>query len=96
MSRSRRKPFIKDGYGSRWKRQAKRYSNKKIRRKLSRQDYQLSDGMAYKNGPGLNRWDICDYSFYVDRPVRGGRYLRFGFWESEGEMKKHHRKAVCK
>ena len=75
MSRSRRKPWVKDGYGSKWKRWAKKYSNRKARRKFKDPDYEIADGMAYKNGPGLNRWDVCDYRWQVDKPIQGGSYI---------------------
>lgn len=69
MSRSRRKPWVKDGYGSKWKQAAKAYHNRKLRRKLKNPDYEIADGCAHKNGPGLNRWDVCDYRWYNEKPV---------------------------
>ena len=70
MSRSYRKPYVKDGYGSKRKPWMKSYSNRKIRRKLKNPDYEIPDGMGYKNGPGLNRWDICDYRWFTYKPVK--------------------------
>ncbi len=69
MSRSRRKPWVKDGYGTRAKRWSKTHHNRKVRRKLRNPDKEIPDGCAHKNGPGLNRWDVCDYKWYEKKPI---------------------------
>lgn len=59
MSRSYRKPYTVDGYGSRWKRYIKNCFNRKIRRKSV--DYEIADGGSYRK---MNQpWDLCDYRF---------------------------------
>lgn len=60
MSRSYRKPWRKDGYGSKRKRWMKRYANKIIRKKED-----VPNGNAYKK-VGMNQWDLCDYRYYED------------------------------
>jgi hypothetical protein len=57
MSRSYRKPIIKDGYGSRWKPRAKRWANKAVRL----YPFKITDGGSYKLL--YNSWDICDWRF---------------------------------
>lgn len=56
MSRSRRKPVVKDGYKTKWKQFQKRYANSVVRRNWS-----IKSGGAYKKY--FNSWDICDYIF---------------------------------
>lgn len=68
MAHSYRKPWVVDGYGSNWKRTAKRFHNRKVRRKLKNPNYEIEDGCAHKRGHGLNNWDICDYRWIVHKP----------------------------
>ena len=56
MTRSYKKPFIKEGYGSKRKRQAKKAANKTVA-----QTEDIPDGGAYKKVS--NSWDICDWVF---------------------------------
>lgn len=66
MSRSYRKPWIVDGYGTRHKRYAKNLANRTIRRKGI--DFEIASGKAYRKI--TNPWDICDYKWCYDpRPV---------------------------
>ncbi len=60
MSRSYRKPYATEGYGGKWRKLAKRLSNKKVRRVIG----EIPDGKAYIKH-GLNPWDICDWKFYT-------------------------------
>jgi len=56
MSRSRRKPWVVDGYkGSKRKQFFKRYSNKQIRKIKD----VISNGKAFKKH--TDSYDICDY-----------------------------------
>lgn len=57
MSRSRKAPYIKDGYKSKWKRKAKQQANQAVRNETS-----VTNGGAYKKVS--NSWDICDFIFY--------------------------------
>jgi hypothetical protein len=57
MSRSYRKPFVVDGYGTHSKKIAKRRANKKVR---SYKD--VTDGNLYKKV--MDPWNICDFRFY--------------------------------
>ena len=70
MSRSRRKAWVIDGYGSGWKKSAKRCHNQIIRHKLKDPNYEISDGGAHKRGHGLNQWDICDYKWLLKKPYK--------------------------
>lgn len=81
MARSRRKPWVVDGYGSKWKQAAKRHHNRKVRRKLKNPDYEIADGGAHKRGHGLDPWDICDYRWYVEKPI-ADKFL-FMRWNGE-------------
>lgn len=56
MSRSYRSPYMKDGYGSKWKKKAKRSANRAVRRA------DVEDGGEFKKH--YNSWDICDYNFH--------------------------------
>lgn len=96
MSRSFRKPYIKDGYGSKWKKKAKADSNRIVRRKLKDPNYEIADGMSYKNGHGLNRWDICDYRFKIDKPKDEGLYYGDFQVSTKEEMEEAYRKATTK
>jgi hypothetical protein len=60
MSRSYRKPIIKDGYGSKWKAVAKRHAARAVRI-----EDEVANGAAYKRH--FNSWDICDYKFELTR-----------------------------
>ena len=57
MSRSYRKPYYVDGYGSKRKVIAKRYANHKVRRTKE----VIADGKAYRKI--YDPWNICDYIF---------------------------------
>lgn len=57
MSRSYRSPYIKDGYGSKWKKVAKRSANRAVRRA------DVADGGEFRKH--YNSWDICDYVFHM-------------------------------
>ena len=81
MSRSYRKPWVKDGYGSNTKRRSKRYHNRKLRRKLKNPNYEIADGNAHKNGHGIDRWDVCDYRWVINKPT-GDRII---YWSWLGE-----------
>lgn len=56
MSRSYRKPWFVDGYGSKRKKWQKRYANKRVRKTLD-----VPNGKAYRKI--TNPWDIVDYRF---------------------------------
>jgi len=60
MSRSYRKPWVIDGYGSKWKKFMKNYANRRIRKK----DKVIQNGKAYKKI--TNSWEICDYKWRID------------------------------
>lgn len=55
MSRSYKKPIIKDGYKSKWKRKEKRFANKTLKNK------DIANFGNYKKH--YNSWDICDWVF---------------------------------
>ncbi len=62
MSRSRRKPWVKDGYksgtpGRGRKRKSKRRANRTVRHSTS-----VPSGGAYKKE--YCSWEICDYRWY--------------------------------
>ena len=59
MSRSYRKPWVVDGYGSKWKRFAKNQANRRIRHTKDVPDHKL-----YKKF--YSQWDICDYKWMYD------------------------------
>lgn len=83
MSRSKRKPYVVDGYGTKWKRFMKAYHNRKLRRKLKNPNFLLADGCAHKNGPGLNRWDICDYKWLEPKTPR----IISEYWTEEDQLR---------
>lgn len=65
MSRSFKKnAYIKDGYGSKWKKQAKRRANSKVK---SEDD--IANGGSYKKVS--NSWDICDWKFELPKTKKG-------------------------
>jgi len=57
MSRSFRKPFVVDGYGTPHKKVAKRRANKMVRK-----NWKVADGNAYRKV--MDPWNICDFRFY--------------------------------
>lgn len=57
MSRSRRKPWVKDGYKRPGKKIPKRTANHKVRKTES-----IANGKAYKKV--YDSWNICDYRWY--------------------------------
>lgn len=65
MSRSYRKPYATEGYGSKTRKITKRKANRAVRRSKN-----IKDGMSYKKE--YNSWDIVDYKFYIpnDRKFR--------------------------
>jgi len=67
MSRSYRKPFYVDGYGSKYKKYAKRYASRAIRRAVD-----VPNGKSYRKF--FESWNICDYKYvWNPRPrVRWG------------------------
>lgn len=58
MSRSYRKPYVVDGYGTKRKQAAKRSANRTVRHEHA------ADGAMFKKLS--DSWDICDYKFYID------------------------------
>jgi hypothetical protein len=95
MGKSRRKAFVTEGYGSKWRKSAKRYSNSKIRKKLKNIEYEISDGSYFKKGVGLDSWDICDYKFRIPIPDPNGE-CHFGNYTSYEDMVINYRKAITK
>ena len=59
MSRSYRKPWSVCGYGSKYKRFAKNYANRRIRKFKD-----VPDHTAYKKFS--DQWDICDWKSLYD------------------------------
>lgn len=59
MSRSRRKPWFVDGYGTKWKKFMKNYANRVVRHTEN-----IPDGMAYKRC--FSQYDICDWRHMYD------------------------------
>lgn len=59
MSRSFRKAWVVDGYGSSWKKYAKNQANRKVRKAKD-----LPNGSSYKKV--FESWDICDYKYPAD------------------------------
>lgn len=94
MSRSYRKPWVVDGYGTTWKRFAKAHHNRKVRRKLKNPKYEISDGSAHKNGAGLNRWDVCDYKWLIRKPFKD--MIQWGYIETIAEQNQTYSKAKRK
>jgi hypothetical protein len=54
MSRSKRKPVFKEGYGSKTKGRSKQLANR-----ATRVTKEVANGGAFKKV--FNSWDICDY-----------------------------------
>ena len=82
MSRSYRKNvWATDGQKNSKSRQwRKNLSNRILRRKLKRIDYEITNGCSYKtDAHSINSWDICDWKFKIDKPLRekvyGGIYI---------------------
>lgn len=59
MSRSYRKPWIVDGYGTKRKKYYKKLANRRIRRSKN-----VPDHNSYKKF--TDQWDICDYKYCYD------------------------------
>ena len=59
MSRSYRKPYATDGYGSNHRRWSKKEANQKVRR----YNDTLANGMAYKKI--FESWDIHDFDGFL-------------------------------
>jgi hypothetical protein len=65
MSRSYKKPHVKDGYGTKRKKSKKNYANRRIRRKCV--GYEIANGSSYRKI--TDQWDICDFIIsYEPRP----------------------------
>lgn len=60
MSRSYRKPFAVDGYGTEGKRISKRWANKKVRNAKN-----ITSGKAYRKI--YDPWNIVDYRFEISK-----------------------------
>ncbi len=60
MSRSYRKPWVVDGYGSKGKVFSKNYANRRIRRKKDA----IPNGMHYRKM--TCPWEICDFKYPID------------------------------
>jgi hypothetical protein len=65
MSRSYRKPYVREEK----KKWAKRQANKRVRRCKN-----LQDGCRYKKI--YNSWNICDYGWYWDKPINDNGELK--------------------
>lgn len=89
MSRSYRKPYIKDGYGSKSKPLRKRRAARRVRKAS-----EVPNGGAYKKF--FNPYEICDWSWRVRKPVKGGRMLHYNRWQSEEEMIRNYLRATRK
>ncbi len=74
MSRSYRKPYVKDGYGSKGKRFMKNYANRVVRHSKD-----VPNGRAYKKL--FCSYDICDYYFYVEVKRKDDPYFEPEFWK---------------
>ena len=103
MSRSYRKPWVTDGQNQRKGRgrtASKRIHNRKVRRKLKNPNYEIANGNAHKRGHGLDPWDICDWRWYVEKPVADK--IRWWSWRGEPyietleEQMRDYRKACRK
>jgi hypothetical protein len=71
MSRSYKKPHMKEGYGTKRKKVNKNYANRRIRRKCV--EYDIADGSSYRKI--TNPWDICDFIIrYEPKPWVGVSY----------------------
>jgi len=69
MSRSYRKPWMVDTYGSRYKRFFKRYANKVVRKATN-----FPEHMGYKRV--FNSWDIVDWKYYEDWKLHWCNYTQ--------------------
>ena len=65
MSRSYRKPIVKEGYGSPTKKIRKRQANRRVRKEKI-----VADGASFKKVS--NSWDICDFKFELE-PTKKNR-----------------------
>ena len=66
MSRSYKKPYLKDGYKSKSKKLAKRWANRAVRKEDN-----LASGKQYRKV--YNPWDICDWIFYEPKNPKSRR-----------------------
>lgn len=65
MSRSWKKNgYVKDGEGSKWKKKAKRYANRRVRL-----EDEIADGSSFKKVS--ESWDICDFKFELPKTKKG-------------------------
>ena len=60
MSKSKRKPYLTEGYGGRHRKHDKRSANKAIRNKGKTQE--VAKGKGYRKE--YNSWNIVDYKFH--------------------------------
>jgi len=74
MSRSYKKPYVKDGYGSKRKRFRKNYANRVVRNSKN-----VPDGKAFKKF--FCSYNICDYQFYVELKKEKGWLYEREFWK---------------
>lgn len=75
MSRSYRKPYFVDGYGSRSKRISKRHASRAVRHAED-----VPNGKAYRKF--FDPWNICDYRYRWDPEP----YVWFNSWKNEFEV----------
>ncbi len=66
MSRSKRKPMLTDGYGTKHKHVTKRRANRAVRKAK-----EVSDGKAYRKE--YNSWDIVDWKFWDPKNKKASR-----------------------
>ena len=78
MSRSRRKAIIKHGYGTKWKKKAKKTANSSVK---AAKDISTKAKGAFKKEHCS--WDICDYKF----DERFNNY-EYSYDKKTGERKK--------
>lgn len=74
MSRSYRKPWVTDGYGSKWKPYAKNQANRLIRRNKD-----VPNGKTYRKF--YNPWNICDWKYPVNVKDKDDDFYEEEFWK---------------
>ena len=84
MSRSYLKPILTDGYGTKRRRSAKTYANRRVRKK-----FDIPNGNAFRKF--TDPWNICDYKFPAwGAPREGETRHSFGrIWYSSLEELLH-------
>jgi len=73
MSRSARKAWVVDGYGSQIKKYQKNQANRRIRRAK-----EVPDGNSYRRY--FNPYDICDYKFFVNVTHKDDPSYEENYW----------------